>query len=335
MRAVITGASGLLGNNLAKLLVEDGHQVIAADRIRSAALDDLDVTFAPIDVLEPDTMRDVFAGADVVFHLAAIISITGDADGMVTRVNVDGPRNAARVAHQVGVTRFVHCSSVHAYDLHMCGPSLDEHGPRTIDGHAPVYDRTKFAGEQQVREVVAEGLDAVIVNPTGVFGPRDFAGSRVNETILQLRSGRIPVTVSGGFDFVDVRDVTRGLIVAAECGRTGENYLLSGTRISVGELRRIILDLGDRHPPTLDIPLAIVEPLAPLVEWLTPKGQTPLFTRDSLHALRYSPAVSHYKAACELGYVSRPIHVSVADTLAWFDERARKLSEGDLADLVA
>lgn len=319
MRVAITGASGLIGNNLAADLVKAGHQVVAADRVRSAALDDLDVEFATIDVLDPDSLRDAFKGSEVVFHLAALISITGDPSGLVERVNVQGPRNAARAALEAGVRRFVHCSSVHAFDLHTCGPSLDERGPRTVSAHSPAYDCSKFAGEQQVQAVIADGLDAVIVNPTGVFGPRDFGGSRIGETIRQLRSGRIPATVSGGFDFVDVRDVVQGMLQALDLGRTGENYLLSGTRVTIRELAQMVATIAATKSPRFDIPLHLVKPLAPLVEWLTPSSVPPLFTRDSLHALEFSPVVSHYKAAIELGYAARPIHVSVADTIHWMD----------------
>ena len=321
MRIAITGASGLLGNNLAAALLDEGHTVVAADRVRSTALDDLDVEFIEIDVLDYDSLHDAFEGADAVFHLAAIISLTGDPKGIVARVNVEGPRNSARAALDAGVQRFVHCSSVHAYDLHTCGPSLDETGPRTVKVHAPAYDRTKFAGEQQVQAVIADGLDAVIVNPTGVFGPRDFTPSRIGETIQQLRSGKIPVTVSGGFDFVDVRDAVLGMIGAFHQGRTGENYLLSGTRVSIRELRQLVSSVDGSKRPTFDIPIGLVRSLAPIVELLTPKGEVPLFTRDSLHALQYSPTVSHYKAATEFGYAARPIHVSVADTMHWMDSR--------------
>ncbi|MEO6987461.1 MAG: NAD-dependent epimerase/dehydratase family protein, partial [Aquihabitans sp.] len=212
MRVAVTGASGFLGNNLALALLEQGHQVVAADRARSVALDDLDVDFVEIDVLDPGSLPEAFDGADVVFHLAAIVSITGDPEGFVERVNVQGPRNAARAALEAGVQRFVHCSSVHAFDLRTCGPSLDENGPRTTKPHSPIYDRTKFAGEQQIQAVIADGLDAVIVNPTGVFGVRDYGGSRIFETIHQLRTGQIPVTVAGGFDFVDVADVVGGML---------------------------------------------------------------------------------------------------------------------------
>lgn len=321
MRVVVTGASGLIGNNLAAALLQEGHTVVAADRIHSDSLDDLDVEFAEIDVLEPTSLCNVYEGADVVFHLAAIISLSGDPSGIVGRVNVEGPRNSARAALDAGVKRFVHCSSVHAFDLQTCGPSLDETGPRTTEAHAPAYDRSKYAGEQQVQSAIADGLDAVIVNPTGVLGPRDFAGSRIGETIQQMRSGRIPVTVSGGFDFVDVRDVVRGMISAFHRGRTGENYLLSGTRISIRELRKLVMAVNGSKRPTVDIPLGLIKSLAPIVEFFTPKGDVPLFTRDSLHALEFSPSVSHYKAATEFGYAARPIHETIADTIHWMDSR--------------
>lgn len=322
MRVVITGASGFLGNNLAAALLDEGHTVVAADRVRANALDDLDAEFAEIDVLDPASLRVAFEGADAVFHLAAIISLMGDPDGIVRRVNVEGPRNAARAAREAGVQRFVHCSSVHAYDLQTCGPSLDETGPRTLNAQSPVYDRTKYAGEQQIQAAVEDGLDAVIVNPTGVIGPRDFNGSRMAETIAQLRSGKIPVTITGGFDFVDVRDVVPGMISAFQRGRTGENYLLSGTRISIRELRQLVAVVDGSKRSVMDIPIELVRSLAPLVEFFTPKSKVPLFTRDSLHALQYSPSVSHYKAATEFGYAARPIHQTIADTIHWMDSQS-------------
>ena len=109
-----------------------------------------------------------------------------------------------------GVSRFVHCSSVHAFDLRGCGPELTEAGPRATEERSPAYDRSKNDGENEVRAAVAEGLDAVIVNPTGVVGPHDYAPSQMGELLLQFRDRKIPVNIGGGFDFVDVRDLVAG-----------------------------------------------------------------------------------------------------------------------------
>lgn len=319
MRAVITGASGFLGAHLARTLKDRGVEVRAADRSRGPALDDVDVEFVEIDVLDPASLRAAFEGQDRVFHLAAIISIVGDPTGEVWRVNVHGPRNAATVAFECGVGRFVHCSSVHSFDLERCGPSLDESGPPTTHPDAPAYDRSKRAGEEAVRLVVQKGLDAVVVNPTGIIGPDDRGPSRMGETVLQFMTRKIPVGITGQFDFVDVRDVVEGLIAAGDRGRTGENYLLSGSRLSIRELGMLVERYSGVPVPPLSIPLRLVTPLAPLVMQIEQRTKKPIFTPDALHALKYSPVVSHYRAATDLGYRSRPIHETVRDTVAWFE----------------
>ncbi|HMV74841.1 MAG TPA: NAD-dependent epimerase/dehydratase family protein [Microthrixaceae bacterium] len=319
MRAVITGASGFLGAHLARTLKDRGVEVRAADRSRGPALDDVDVEFVEIDVLDPASLRAAFEGQDRVFHLAAIISIVGDPTGEVWRVNVHGPRNAATVALECGVGRFVHCSSVHSFDLERCGPSLDESGLPTTHPDAPAYDRSKRAGEEAVRLVVQKGLDAVVVNPTGIIGPDDRGPSRMGETVLQFMTRKIPVGITGQFDFVDVRDVVEGLIAAGDRGRTGENYLLSGSRLSIRELGMLVERYSGVPVPPLSIPLRLVTPLAPLVMQIEQRTKKPIFTPDALHALKYSPVVSHYRAATELGYRSRPIHETVRDTVAWFE----------------
>ncbi len=318
----MTGAYGHVGANLVRALLAADWEVRAADRRRTDALVGLDVEHVDVDVLDPGSLRAAFADADVVFHLAAVISIVGDPTGVVWRVNVEGPGNAAEAALACDVGRFVHCSSVHAFDLEKCGPSIDETAARAVGDHAPAYDRSKNAGESSVRRVIEKGLDAVIVNPTGVIGPHDYGPSRMGETLVRLAERKIPVNVPGGFDFVDVRDLVTGMVSAAERGRTGENYLLSGTRLSIKELGRLVADSTGVRPPRIDLPMRLVAPLAPLVLRLTPDDRTPLFTPDAMHALRYSPDASHHLAARELGYVARPIHETVADTLSWFDERA-------------
>lgn len=320
MFVAVTGAYGLVGTNLVRSLIDLGAKVRAVDIARGPSLDGLDVEYQKADVLDPESLSRAFEGVEVVIHLAAMVSITGDPTGHVWKVNTEGPRNAARAALECGARRFVHCSSVHAFDLERCGPSLDEQGPRAVGDHAPVYDRSKYAGEQGVRSVIEDGLDAVIVNPTGVIGPHDHAPSRMGEAILRFRDGAIPVNVGGGFDFVDVRDLVAGVIAAIERGRTGANYLLSGTRITMKELGRLVADHCGSRVPRLDVPLALVEPFGSLVLRLTPANQVPLVTPDALHALRYSPSVSHFAATTELGYAARPIHCTVADTLDWFAE---------------
>jgi dihydroflavonol-4-reductase len=326
MRTIVTGAYGHVGANLVRALLERGDEVGAADKRLTESLAGLDVEHIPIDVLEPESLEKAFAGADTVFHLAALISITGDPTGIVRRVNVEGPRNATRAAMACGVSRFVHCSSVHAFDLRGCGPELTETGPRATEDRSPAYDRSKNEGENEVHAAIAEGLDAVIVNPTGVVGPHDYTPSQMGELLLQLRDRKIPVNLGGGFDFVDVRDVVAGLLAAEQSGRTGENYLLSGHRHDLKELAQLAAQVTGVKAPRITVPLSLISGLAPLVVRLTPSHQIPLFTPDSLHALEHAPSVCHYKASKELGYVPRPFIETIRDTYAWFDEDVARAS---------
>jgi dihydroflavonol-4-reductase len=320
MLSVVTGGYGFVGTNLVRALLERGDEVRVVDKRETDSLAGLDVEHLRVDVLDSEALERAFSGADTVFHLAAVISIVGDPTGEVHRTNVDGPRNASQAALACGVKRFVHCSSVHAFDLERCGPELAESAPRTTMDHSPAYDRSKNQGENEVRDAIAEGLDAVIVNPSGIVGPNDYEPSRLGELLLQMRNRTLPVNIRGGFDFVDVRDVVAGMLAAERSGRTGENYLLSGHRLSMDEVAELAESVTGVEGPRISMPLSIITGLAPLVVKLTPADETPLITPESMHALRYSPSVSHYKASKELGYLPRPFIETVRDTYAWFEE---------------
>lgn len=320
MLSVVTGGYGFVGTNLVRALLERGDEVRVVDKRETDSLAGLDVEHLRVDVLDSEALERAFSGANTVFHLAAVISIVGDPTGEVHRTNVDGPRNASQAALACGVKRFVHCSSVHAFDLERCGPELAESAPRTTMGHSPAYDRSKNQGENEVRDAIAEGLDAVIVNPSGIVGPNDYEPSRLGELLLQMRNRTLPVNIRGGFDFVDVRDVVAGMLAAERSGRTGENYLLSGHRLSMDEVAELAESVTGVEGPRISMPLSIITGLAPLVVKLTPADETPLITPESMHALRYSPNVSHYKASKELGYLPRPFIETIRDTYAWFEE---------------
>ncbi|MCJ7725370.1 MAG: NAD-dependent epimerase/dehydratase family protein, partial [Acidimicrobiia bacterium] len=181
MQAVVTGASGHLGANLIPLLRSQGAAVRVVAHRNVEAFEGAEVEVMRGDVLDRAGLESAFAGADVVYHLAAIISITGDPTGIVHRVNVEGAANAAEAARAVGVGRFVHCSSIHAFDLSIKAAVIDESSPRVPAGSAghAAYDRSKADGERRVREVIAAGLDGVIVHPTSVIGPHDMEPSRM------------------------------------------------------------------------------------------------------------------------------------------------------------
>ncbi|MDP2313130.1 MAG: NAD-dependent epimerase/dehydratase family protein [Pseudomonadota bacterium] len=319
MSIVVTGASGHVGATLVRDLIGRGEQVRVLLHGDTAAplLSGLDVQVCRGDVLDPASLRAAFQGADTVYHLAAMISVNGDADGRVRAVNVDGARNAATAALECGVRRYVHMSSVHAFDHHPYDAPLDETRRRPGDNH-PAYDRSKAAGEAAVREVVARGLAAVIVNPSGILGPLDHAPSHMGAALLKIAHREIPAVPGGGFDWVDVRDVSRSTIAAAERGRPGESYLLPGTWASLADLSRHTGAILGVRTPRIAIPLPVLAFGAAASSYAAALvGRRPLYTRDSLHALRSNRVIRGEKAARELGHTVRPLETTLRDTYTW------------------
>jgi dihydroflavonol-4-reductase len=314
MQAVITGASGHLGASLIPALLDEGTKVRVVAHRNTAPFEGLDVEVVRGDVLEPSTLAAAFEGADEVYHLAAVISITGDPTGTVHRVNVGGATNAAQAALDAGVGRFVHCSSIHAFDLRSGASVIDESSPR-VPAESPrhaAYDRSKAEGERRVRVVIAEGLDGVIVHPTSVIGPGDQEPSRMGRFFLRLRDGGLPSLVKGGFDFVDVRDVAAGMIRAARRGRTGRSYLLGGRHMTVTGLAGVAAAVAGIRVPKVALPVGVARLGLPFIAaFARLRDVEPLYTGESLDILGLSARVDHGLAERELGYTVRPIAETV------------------------
>lgn len=318
----VTGATGHLGANLVRELLAAGRSVRAVVRHTGPALEGLDVEIALADVLDSSALRAAFEGVSTVFHLAGRISITGDQGGLVTRTNVDGVRSVAHAALEADVRRMVHFSSIHAFDLSSNGRPVDETTPRAGPGNF-AYDRSKAGGEAALREVVARGLDAVVINPTGVIGPHDFGPSRMGRTLLRLVRGRMPALVGGGFDWVDSRDVARAALSAEAHGRTGESYLISGHWKSFAELAKIVHTCGGARAPHLRSPFWLAGLFAPFSSLGTKLfGGEPLLTRESLAAVRTRTEVCSAKARRELDHRPRDTRETIRDTLDWFARQA-------------
>ena len=318
MLIAVTGAAGHVGTNLCVALLADGYAVRAVDVHEPATAVRHGAEWVRADVRDAAAMGRAFAGAEIVYHLAAVISIVGGLRGLVREVNVDGVRVVAEAARVAGVARLVHASSVHAFDLAASrSETVDEASPRSVSERLPAYDRSKAAGEAELRRVVDRGLDAVTVNPTGIIGPIDEAPSRMGSVLLALWRGRLPALVAGGFDWVDVRDVVNALRSAADSGRTGESYLISGHRLTVAALALV----AARYSPVIRrvAPMWAVQAVAPVAAVVARRTGTSLLpTREALHALASFPAIDGTKAVRELGYRARPIDDTLAALHAYF-----------------
>lgn len=321
MTTVITGAAGHLGANLVPELLARGHHVRALIREDTRALEGLDVEQVSGSILEPDDLDRAFRGARLVFHLAGRISIVGDPDGMVQRTNVDGVRSVVEACQRAGVQRLVHVSSIHALSVHPQDQPVDETRELVSGDAAPAYDRSKAGGEREVLAGVERGLDAVIVEPTGIIGPRDHKPSHSGSMILALARRKLPALVDGGFNWVDVRDVARSAARAAEHGRRGERYLLGGHWRPMVDLAAAVAERTGVRAPGWVPSMALARIGAPfVVAWAHLTGTEPLYTSEALHALRNHRDIVVDKAVAELDHRRRPFEETIADTVQWFRE---------------
>jgi dihydroflavonol-4-reductase len=315
MLAVVTGGAGYIGTNLACALRADGYDVRVVDLREPVTAARAGATWVRADVRDAAAVRAALAGAGEVYHLAGVISVVGGLGGLVESVNVAGTRTVAQAALGAGTPRLVHCSSVHAYDLSAWGGrTVDESAPRATRPGLPAYDRSKAAGEAALREVVAAGLDAVVVHPSGVIGPLDEAPSRMGAVLLAMWRGWFPALVGGGFHWSDVRDVVAALRAAAVRGRTGESYLVPGVRCSIVDLAAVAAACSGRRVTRRTAPGWLVRGSAPLCTVLARwTGSALLPTREALHALRTFPVISGAKAERELGCRPRSLEDSLSD----------------------
>jgi len=319
MKVAVTGAAGFVGVNLLHELVGAGHDVVALDRTTSALAPADGVTWVEADVLDTDSVIQAIDGAEVVYHLVAMITLRQE-DPVAWRVNTEGVANVADAALTVGARKMVHCSSIHSFDNRGI-EALDETSKRSHDDCGlPVYDRSKYAGELELAKYVDKGLDAVICNPTGIYGGIDVPGrlSRLNTLARDAAKGRVPLSIGGAFDLVDVRDVAKGLTLAAEHGRTGENYLLSGEMVALHDLMKLAARSAGRRGPLFAVPLWVVKAIMPIAEPLGALFGSDVMSEAALGALFASPTVDDSKARTDLGYEPRPFEETVRDLVAWF-----------------
>jgi len=319
---IVTGATGHIGNVLVRELLARGVVVRALvlpdDDKRPLA--GLDIETVQGDVTDLVSLKSAFAGAELVLHLAGIVTIMPGMASVLERVNVGGMRNVIAACRASGVRRLVYTSSIHAIAEPPHGTVIDESQPFDPDRVLGDYARSKARATLLLLDEVRKGgLDAVICCPTGVIGPWDYGISNIGQLILDFASGHLKSYVSGAYDFVDVRDVACGLILAADKGQPGRHYIFSGAQVQVPELmEELARDIG--YPaPTYRIPTVMARTAGIFASvYYRLLRRKPVFTAYSIDVLRSNSLVSSARAREELGFTSRPWQESIHDHVEWF-----------------
>jgi dihydroflavonol-4-reductase len=318
---LVTGATGLVGSHVTRLLVERGDRVRVSVRERSRLdnLEALDVERVTCDVLDRRQVRRALRGVDRVFHIAGMTSLRAPRD-VLFRVNVQGTRVVLEEARRAGVERVVHTSSVAAIGPAPRGSTADERQPFPAGALDVPYVHAKREAEAEALRAAAAGLPVVIVNPAHVFGAGDVYRSST-DLVLRFLRRQIPAYVDGALNVVDAEDVARGHLLAEERGRPGERYILGNRNFT---LDRLLADLGRLSgvaPPALKLPVPAALALARAAEALS---GTPPITQVEVRAASQWWAYRSTKAKRELGWKPSHHEDTLERTIAWYRERGTR-----------
>lgn len=321
MKTLVTGAAGLIGSNLVRALLRDGHTVRAlhlpGEDLRN--LRGLDVELFAGDVTDRARMNRAVAGRDRVFHLAAIYALWLPRPEKMREVNVGGTRNVLEACLDAGVPRVVHTSSIAVFGGQGLGVHATERSPFRLGATGDLYSLTKYESHQVALEMVDRGLDLVIAAPCGPIGPGDVGPTPTGRILVSSVNLPVPVVVATEANLIDVRDCATGHILCAERGRTGETYLLGAHNVRPKDLVRLTMrELGIRRP-VIELPIgALGIPAHALAAATRVIKRPPLFTPAALRIARLGLTANCDKAIRELGLPQRPIIESIRDALAWF-----------------
>jgi dihydroflavonol-4-reductase len=328
-RAVVTGASGLLGANLAVALHEAGYALRCTRRAGSqtAHLRHLpDLEWVEADLADEAALTQAFGGARFVFHCAAAVDLPPWPTPALRAANVEGVAHVLAACRAAGVGRLVHCSTAAAVGVSEAGELVTEETPYNFEpyGLADGYSLTKRDGERLAMAAAAAGQDVVVVNPTYMLGPYDLRPSS-GAILVALAKGRLPLAPPGANNFVDVRDVARGMIGAAERGARGERYILGGVDLPWATMLGMAAAGLGRRPPFGVAPEVVLQMggwVGDLFFLATGRPQE-LSSTAARWACTRRYTLSSEKARGALGYTVRPLEETLQDALA--DLRARGL----------
>lgn len=327
MRAFVTGSTGLLGNNLVRLLLQQGHQVSALVRSREKAAR----LFAGLHVqLVEGDMQDVAAfgpalvGHDTLFHTAAYFREyyqPGDHWHTLEAINIHGTVALLAEAERHGVKKAIYTSSNGVIGARASGELSDECDPPDSTQTGNLYFRSKVLAEQAVGTFLKHSqLPVVLILPGWMFGPGDAAPTSSGQLVLDFLNRRLPGIVPGAGDPVDVRDVAQAMINAVERGRSGERYIVAGAEVvSFGRLADLLEQVSGVRAPRLHIPYVAALAYAWVSEIYGRRtGKPVLATISSVRTLRHARRTSSEKARRELGATFRPLIETLRDEVTWF-----------------
>jgi dihydroflavonol-4-reductase len=322
-KVLVTGANGFLGSWVVRRLLDEGHQVFSLVR-RSSDLSELEgvqTEFVYGDVTDLHSLLETFQSMDSVFHLAGLIAYKKADREKMEKVNVDGTSNVVEACRATGIRRLVHLSSVVAVGAGFTPDQiLNEDSPYNIAHLNLGYFETKRKAELIVKEACQKNrLDAVILNPSTIYGPGDARkGSR--KTQLKVAQGKFKFYTAGGVNVVAVEDAVDGIISAWKKGRTGERYILSGDNLLIKKLFEIIAHEAGQKPPHMLLPSPVLHALGFTGDLMTALGLKAPFSQENAWTSTLYHWFDSSKAQRELDFKPRAAEIAISQSVKWIKE---------------
>ena len=327
---LITGATGFLGRTVVEELVHHDAQVRALVLHNDPYINLLPKEVHTIvgDVCDKNSLADFFVDADsrtCVIHCAGIVSVASRPGPKLYQVNVGGTWRILRQCLEHNVGKLIHVSSVHAIPEKPEGCVITEScdfSPGLVDGD---YAKSKAAATELVFDAAERGLNASIVFPSGIIGPGDIQGGSFTSMAKSFLAGKLPFAVRGGYDFVDVRDVAKGILACSESGEPGKGYILSGHYITIRKMLQLVGKAAKLKYHPICLPLGLAKLAAPYYERRSLKDRKPLFfTPYSVAVLASNGQFSHAAASKCFAYQPRPMEETLRDMTVWLMARKEK-----------
>jgi dihydroflavonol-4-reductase len=331
MKAFITGSTGLLGNNLVRELLQNGHEVRALARNRAKA----NKTFAGlnVEIIEGD-MENVagFAkaleGCDALFHTAAFFREyyePGDHWPTLKGINVDATIELLEVAERAGVKRAVHTSSSGTIGMKPNGEYGDESTVIPLESTSNLYFRSKLECDLAIQKFLetrqsrVDALEVMTVLPGWMFGPGDAAPTNSGQLVLDFLGRKLPGIIDGGTTAVDARDVAQAMRLAAQSGTNGEKYIVAGNFVSLEHIFLGLEKASGVPAPKLRLPNALVLLIAHTTGFYANATRTrPMMPVEGIKIMQSKEGADSSKAVREFGLGFRPFEQTLRDTVAWY-----------------
>ncbi len=323
MPTLVTGATGFIGSNIVRKLVERGEDVkiLLRKTSRIDNIEDLKVEKVYGDILDSDSLRKAIKGCDTVYHCAGFVSFKKSDYPKMNRINVEGSRNVLSAAFEEGVNKVIFTSSVAAIGPAEEGKIITEDTEFRVFDENIGYLNSKYLAEQEAWAFSKKGLPVIILNPSVVIGAGDIYLSS-SGSVLWYCKRKFPGYMDGTLNIVDVEDVAKGHILAAERGKPGERYILGNANLTVKEYFSLLEKVTGIKSPSIKIPYWFAYSAAFLVERVLGMSFPNFSTMDvdSVKLSKYCWFADSSKAKKELGYVPRPIEETIRNTVEWFRE---------------